>query len=103
MKIEMETKFDLGQIVAMKASVELHGLAAVQPLTVSYIAIELCHGGRQVSYLVRAFTFGGKSTWGNQVTSLFTAPQSNGLLRVDEPELVPLDIDAYKAAVNSVD
>lgn len=62
MKYNIETKFNIGDVVCLKSDI-LNKLKYIQipRLTILGIFIEICYGGTQVHYSVRTFSKEGTS------------------------------------------
>jgi hypothetical protein len=90
----MEFKFKIGDYVTLKAHVDLYDLADAGPLVVGERFAQQCEGGEQRHYVCRAITAPEFKRSAGVCTSY---------TQFKEAELVPLDIDAYRAARDARD
>lgn len=93
-------KFAIGDYVTLKAQVEIHGLRAATPMSISERLAQQCEGGEQRHYDCRLIHPPEGTTWGGrrQNSAVSVGDAGGGYYRFKEAELVTLDVAAYREA-----
>lgn len=90
-------KFNLGDKVALKTSIEAFGWSGARLLTVCVRLIHECEAGAQMCYFCRVAS-AGESVWSHSSCQQFAAECQGGLVNIKEPELIPWDQDEFDKA-----